>query len=617
MADTKHVATITGPQGPVGPPGEMSAKSPTPAGNVSTWTGIDKVGYYRLPTQTQVDAVSGRPYGAKPGTITILPVGSTTSDIRWEEYGPGGRIWTRTVSANADIATQWNVEPSTKHVGLALTLTGGSAPQVRTDFGGRYPINYSVDINTWRLRIRNFNWRDNVAYSGSLNITGISIAEAEVDANGNYTGAWIDGTGAFLQAPGATPSTGSGLRTDWFNYPLKRDKAYLISIGFTAAAGQTVVEGQGGGFILTNGSVAINSTAPAGTWSQTMPLELWIEAVVPDTTTVIGAVGDSLTVGVSSTLPVHDSWVAKLARTVGALPMLWAASGDTMQNSSNDLMWKFHQYKELARPDYLLYALGSNDIMPGTITFEEAKQRFFNSWLMWRKYTTTQVILCSVWPRLDPDAPGEAVRKQYNAWLRDELPGGATRFIDTAAAITMPDGSTRNPKWMASPTDIHLTSQGYARVATLVAGHMTEENQRYVIKETAGRSVYVWDYTTNQELLIAGETGLRSIVASWDGGAGGGRVELSRSGNRVQLVIYGNTATVATTKYTLPVGFRPPAALMIANPLFGATGTDQRAIIGADGSVQVYGTAAGDSVYSTMNWQTTDAWPAVLPGVAA
>lgn len=469
------IANVKGPKGDKGDPGlgaenAIQYKSPTPSGNVSGWIGLDNAGIYRLPSQELVDAVSGRFTGAKIGTVLINPLGSTTSEVTWEESGPDGRTMKRTVSSNPDLETPWERVPSTKKVGLALTLTGGTANQVRTDFAGRLPVNYSADIDTWRLRIRNFNWRDNGIFPGSINITGLSIAEAVVDSEGKYTGAWVPDTGVFLQAPGLTPSSGSGLRTDWFNYPLKRDKAYLLSYAFTAPDGQTIVEGQGGGFVITNGSVAVNTPAPDGTWSQTMPLEIWIEAIVADTVPVVGAVGDSLTVGVSSTLPVHDSWLAKFARTVGALPMFWAASGDTMANSTNDLAWKFHQYEALSRPDYIFYALGSNDIMGAKISLAEAKSRFLASIASWKKYTSTQVVLCSVWPRLDGSAPEEQVRKEYNQWLETELPGGATRFVDTAAAVTMPDGSTRNVKWMASPTDIHLTSAGYGRVASLIAG---------------------------------------------------------------------------------------------------------------------------------------------------
>lgn len=616
------ITNVKGPKGDKGDPGlgaenALQFKTSVPAGDVATWTGIGNSGIYRVPTQTQVDAITGRPLGAGPGNVLVSPVGSTTSIVTWMEYGDDASIWDRTVSTDAAQATGWVRRVKTKRVGTSLTLTGGSASQTRTDFGGRLPVNFGVDIPRWRVHLRNYNLRDSAAQTGALSITGISIGEAEIDANGQYTGNWIDGTQQLLHGSVTTPSTGSEWVSPFFDYPLDKSKAYLFSYAFTGATGQQVVEAQGGGFVLTNGSVAVHSVSVASTMSKTMPLMVWVEAEVPEATPVKAVVGDSLSVGVSATLPVHDSWLAKLCRAEGALPMFWAASGDTLANFANDLAWKFHQWKALARPDVTYFALGSNDIFGASATFADMKTRFYNSWLKLRAFTGPNVVLCSIFPRFNGSAPEEAVRKQYNDWLETSLPGGASYFIDMAMAITNPDGSTLSLKYAASSTDIHLTSQGYARVTQFMVSTVVSKDQRYIVSEAAGRTVSVWDYINGREQLIYGDTGDRNITSLWDGGVGGGTVTLSRTGQIVELAVYQNVATANASKYTLPAGFRPSKSLLFDDPMYGANGSSQRVILSIAGSVSVFGTNAGDTIYMVLSWTTRDAWPVTLPGSAS
>lgn len=470
------ITNVKGPKGDKGDPGlgaenALQFKTSVPAGDVATWTGIGNSGIYRVPTQTQVDAIAGRPIGSGPGNVLVSPVGSTTSIVTWMEYGDDASIWDRTISTVAEQATGWVRRVKTKRVGTSLTLTGGSAAQTRTDFGGRLPVNLGVDIPRWRVHLRNYNLRDSAAQTGELSIVGLSIGEAEIDAFGQYTGNWIAGTQQLLHGSATTPSTGSEWVSPFFDYQLDKSKAYLFSYAFTGAAGQGVVEAQGGGFVLTNGSIAVHSASTPSTMSQTMPLMVWIEAEVPESTLVLGGIGDSLTVGVSATLPVHDSWLAKLARSKGALPTFWAASGDTLANFNNDLAWKFHQWKAVARPDVVYFAMGSNDIFGSGASLATMKQRFYDCWLKLRAFAGPNMVLCSIYPRFNGSSPEETVRKQYNEWLETELPGGASYFVDTAAPITNADGSTVNQKWTASPTDIHLRSAGYARVASIMSGN--------------------------------------------------------------------------------------------------------------------------------------------------
>ncbi|WP_345473764.1 SGNH/GDSL hydrolase family protein [Glutamicibacter ectropisis] len=617
------ITNVKGPKGDKGDPGlgaenALQFKTSVPAGDVSTWTGLANAGIYRVPTQTQVNAITGIPLGAGPGNVLVSPVGSTTSTVTWMEYGDDASIWDRTVSTDTANVTGWVRRVKTKRVGTSLTLTGGSAAQTRTDFGGRLPVNFGVDIPRWRAHIRNYNLRDSNAYTGVLTITALSIGEAEIDAFGQYTGNWIEGTQQFLQGGITTPSSGSEVITNFFDYQVSKEKAYLLSYAFTGGSGQMVVEAQGGGFVLTNGSAAVNSVSTPSTMSKTMPLMFWIEAEVPEATPVKAVVGDSLSVGVSATLPVHDSWLAKLCRAEGALPMFWAASGDTLANFANDLAWKFHQWKALARPDVTYFAMGSNDIFGSGASLATMKQRFYDCWLKLRAFAGPNVVLCSIFPRFNGSAPEEAVRKQYNEWLETSLPGGASYFIDMAMAITNPDGSTLSLKYASSSTDIHLTSQGYARVTQFMVSTVVSKDQRYVVRETAGRTVSVWDYLNNREQLIYGDTGVRDVSSLVPAGITVTNLRISRTGRTVNVSAQAVTSSTAghMTILDLPLGFRPDDGSQRAGVATSRSSNIVRPISPFTSLLRILDMPAGTLMEFGCSYTTADPWPTTLPGSA-
>lgn len=134
--------------------------------------------------------------------------------------------------------------------------------------------------------------------------------------------------------------------------------------------------------------------------------------------------------------------------------------------------------------------------------------------------------------------------------------------------------------------------------------------------DLANLSYYQSHHAALAAPVFYGDTGDRNITKLWDGGAGGGTVTLSRTGQNVELVAYQSVATVNASKYTLPAGFRPSKPMLFDDPLYGANGLSQRAIVTTSGSVSVFGTNAGDTIYTVLAWTTRDAWPATLPGTA-
>lgn len=527
------IANVRGPRGLKGDAGigaenALQLKTTTPPGDLSGWVGVENLGLYRLWTEVQVATVSGRPAGAKPGIITVLPVNDVTNIVTWTELGPGARTWDRTTSTSSTYATPWVRRPvSKKLVGTSLTLTSATSPQVLTDFGGRLPVNLGADVEQWRVHLRNYDLSSGNSFLGELQITGLSIGEAAIDANGEYTGGWVSGTQANLNASGVTDAGAHEWVSPYFTYKLDKTKAYMLSYGFTAAVGQEVTNAQGGGFVLA-GSSSIHQASPVASRSKLMPLMVWLEVEVDAPTPVIAVVGDSLSVGHSATLPVHDSWLAKLARSKGAIPVFWAASGESMVGFSDDTRWEMHQWRDMSLPDMVYFALGSNDLYyAGGVSLAVAKQRFFNSWHAIKKFAGNNMVLCSIWPRLIEE-PAALIRKQYNEWLETELPGGALYYVDTAAVLTNEDGSTLNQKWSASPTDIHLKSSGYARVAAALSGNATSN-----IKTSGWRTA--------------------EMLNGWTGTA-----EVRRDANTVTLRLknLNGSASTSTSAFQLPTGYQ-------------------------------------------------------------
>lgn len=443
----------------------LQYKVTPPAGSILDWYGTSYAGIYRFPTPDAVAAVPGLMPGTKPGQAIVLPVGSTTSTIFWVEFGDGGRHLEITVSSVPANRTGWIIRTQTKRVGTSLSLTGGAGTTVRTDVAWRLPVSYGVDIPAWLIHVRNYDLRDSNGYAGNLDIA-VSIGEAEIDQFGEFTGNWIDGTQKIV-TPSMITFGSSEVITLRMDYNFDKSKSYLVSLRARGATGQVMVNAYGGGFILDN-PASVHSVVASSTQVGITPLMVWIEAIVDSNVQVEGIVGDSLAVGHSAKYPVFDSWLAKKCRAEGALPMFWAASGDTMANFSNPIVWKFHQFEKMARPNKVYFALGSNDWGGAKVTFEQFKTLFFACWNALRPFVGTNMVLCSVWPRYV--LADEPVRKQINAWFKNELPGGATYYVNNAAAITAPNGDTLDPHWAANPGNIHLSSAGYALVASNFSG---------------------------------------------------------------------------------------------------------------------------------------------------
>lgn len=84
--------------------------------NLLDYYGAAYAGSWGIPTVALVSSTAGRPTGAGPGTLTVIPVGSTASTQTWAEYGTSGRVWTAAVSSGRRISP-WKELTAGAHFG--------------------------------------------------------------------------------------------------------------------------------------------------------------------------------------------------------------------------------------------------------------------------------------------------------------------------------------------------------------------------------------------------------------------------------------------------------------------------------------------------------------------
>lgn len=467
------IANIMGPQGPIGTPGEFSVKT-VPAGDISTWYGLSNVGYYRAASQGVVDAIPGRPAGAGPGNIYVWPIGSTTSLIRWVEFGDMGREWSATVSSTALYKAAWTLTQKTKRVATTLTCGRANDQQTQIDVGHALPMTFAARVHRWRVHIRNTNDRTANTMTGSLTLT-VGFGEMVRNADGTPSPNIVAGTYTQIVGAAVTSSAGNEYVSPWCEKPLAANKDYVLRYGFTGAAGQQVNYLEGGGWTLANLAAMDDDTPASPALTNRSPLDVWVELEVDPSTPNYAYFGDSLTVGQGATLPVYDSWPAKHARARGAIPTFYAHSGARMSEFTSASNIKLNKYNlaayngTISKPTVLYWAMGSNDLFAEFKTVTQMLDAMAITYPLITDVTSRNVVMCTVLPRLDAGDAMEVIRREWNEYITMNLPRGTLAVYDAAAALTVPAGDTLNLKWQTAPGDIHLNSAGYAKFATQVA----------------------------------------------------------------------------------------------------------------------------------------------------
>lgn len=374
----------------------------------------------------------------------------TSSWGAWTARGTGG-------ASTGGTATEGN-----KLVPLAVTLGHGGSAYGQASATVRYPLEWAAPIYRGRIHIRNINPRENQVFTGSVSFPqGIYVGDAS---------AW-DGTATNLKqvvSPFTTASNGDEWVSDVVEFDFQPGSKHILSASYVASG--TVVNNAGACWTAT-GQVAEST---AGTWVQGVmaPFDVWIEAEVPGNTPVVAVIGDSLSAGTSSTLPVHDSVMSQYMRKLGGLPIHYAHVGDTMNSyngggTAGSETYKKTRWLGLAKPDAVLFAIGSNDMFGGGASLATCQSRFATL-LAWVKANLSpNVYLSTITLRDAETGAKEDVRRSYNTWLKGKIvPGGDARAVFDFVPAISADDETIIPA--LNGDGIHLNTAGYAAEAAVL-----------------------------------------------------------------------------------------------------------------------------------------------------
>lgn len=135
------------------------------------------------------------------------------------------------------------------------------------------------------------------------------------------------------------------------------------------------------------------------------------------------------------------------------------------------------------------------------------------------------------------------------------------------------------------------------------------------VKETAGRTVHIWDHINQREQMIYGDTGLRKLTPNALFTDTGQEVTVSRQGSIVSVTGWRlaapSTPAGETVVVNLPLGFRPHNLSRFA----GNTFRDKFMAVSGNGDVTI--TAPSEPVdHFNVTFRTVDPWPTSLPGSA-
>lgn len=318
--------------------------------------------------------------------------------------------------------------------------------------GGQYAFYPSRDGNWyWTLR--------NSANSGFAAVTKSMPAVASVgwhyvmcyhDPAANLIGMSVDG-GAFTTASlsgGAYTGGSSAFR--------------MVDASFTGRL-------QGWNVWKGSGVIAAVTSAASRAWLYNSGASARMHYHIEGATRAIVCDGNSLTrgygAGGANSYPTQLKGLVSTAYTV----INRGVDSQTTDQMEADAATQIDSWLDIFPNNSTLIAWeGSNDIQFGAslATTQSRWNTYFSARATagWAS-NGCKLVACTVIPRVDSTAPKNAIRDDFNAWLRTNYSTYATHLVDLAADSRLQD--TSNTTYFDGD-GIHLTAAGYAVVAELI-----------------------------------------------------------------------------------------------------------------------------------------------------
>lgn len=405
-------------------------------------------------------------YGVAGGVQVYRPLTGTSSPQVWQRHRVSGgwRPWER-IDATSVTTSPATPTAGFRTVPLALS-TGHSGADTNTTGHARVPVHYNAPITRWRVHIRNVNPRYNISRTGAVDFTGLWLGDQHA------TSPWgMTATPTQVHGPFSLPADGSEWVSPWFTNPIGDNIPRLLSYGYTASAGTTVHGMLGTCWRSTtpghaSGRIPVGSAALSGL----VPFWVWLEAETPAKTPAVAVVADSRGLGHSATWPLYDSPLSIHCRRVGALPIHYGASGDSMGSSLDPDHLKWRPYPGTTPPDSVLWSMGGNDMAAPNLAELQTRHATIASIIRDKLSPTIYASTVPCRTTETNTSPWETLRRSYNTWLRTQ-PNGIRDLFEFAAAIST-DDDTITPAY-DSGDGIHLTTAGYTALANAITRPIT------------------------------------------------------------------------------------------------------------------------------------------------
>lgn len=343
---------------------------------------------------------------------------------------------------------------------------GGTGATVRNTV--RVPVN----TTRWRLRIRNYDIRDDLSYSGQVDFTGVWVGEAEIITTG-----W---NGKFAATPtqALTSFTAANLSTEYVTgwvtaagAQFAAHKLSQISFGYTAAAATSVVRGFAGMYYTANQADAA-TVAPTMFANEQAVFDIVLEYEANTDAPIHLAIGDSLTVGRHAAsdpgLGMAGSWPVLWGSRTNALVTNGALSGSTLDTWNSSSALKLTRWAGISW-DAVIVALGTNQIENGS-TLGSTQVKVGTTLAAIRAALgATRIYMCTVPPRVftGDDAGKQVIRLAYNAWLMG-LPFGIDGAFEIDKPVINPASTNTLDPNVSAGDGTHMNRIGSSKLATAV-----------------------------------------------------------------------------------------------------------------------------------------------------
>lgn len=324
----------------------------------------------------------------------------------------------------------------TKVLPLILTAgRGGGESLAPTSAAVKYDVSLSssVEVVRYRFAIRDGNPRWGTKTAQAISMTGIKFGGVQklssftTNANGDVSfSPWFTGNFGSME----------------FSYTCPQAPRLIVGGGTVNGVRQTE-----------------------------MPFELWLECEIPASVGSVGLIGDSNSVAVNATIPVHDSWMQIYCRRMGFFPVLYGHSGDGMSQSGDAGHYKWNRWNHLDKPDLVVHANGANDLPPteGGVTLADMQGWAEAEWMVGAQKISANQHTALLKSRAS--GANNTVRLAYNSWLKT-YPEPTREWHDIASPVTANDTGGLLPQYISSD-GIHMTTAGHQAIADAISKFTT------------------------------------------------------------------------------------------------------------------------------------------------